>query len=134
MKMLLFAPLLLLFTVTGCSTIEPVRTAETPEQKAFALHGTYVIYKEVAADLSEDPDTPDAAVEAFVRLVDVGDPAAVLLKEAATQLELARARLRDIEDQASLDQFTVALQVFNERWIDAQPKLQGLIDAVKEQI
>ena len=134
MRKLLIAPLLLLFAVAGCATIEPVRTAETPEQKAFALHGTYVIYKEVAADLAEDPDTPDAAVEAFVRLVDVGDPAAVLLQEAAKQLELARARLRDIEDQTAIDEFTVALQVFNERWGDAQPKLQGLIDAVKEQI
>lgn len=125
---------LLLVFAGGCATLEPVKTAETPEQKAFALHGTYVIYKEIAADLAEDPETPTTVVLAFERMVNVGDPAAVLLREAAAQLELARIQLGQAENQSALDEFQAALTTFNSRWADAQPKLQGFIDAVKEAI
>ncbi len=135
MKKLLVAPLLVFaIFISGCATVEPVKTAETPEQKAFALYGTYVIYKEVGADLAVDPDTPDEFVQYLATAVRVADPASVLLKEAGIQLEKARARLKEIENQTTLDEFTVALQVFNERWADAQPKLQSFIDAVKEEI
>ena len=127
----LAAPFLVLLLV-GCNTLEPIQTAETPEQKAFALYADYVIYKEIGADLAEDPDTPDQFVLALAAAVQVGDPAAELLREVADQVTIARARLRAIPNQETEDELIVALQVFNENWVDAQPKLFAVIDAVKE--
>jgi hypothetical protein len=43
----------------GCVN-SPVQQAETPEQKAYALYGTYVIFQEKAAELVQDSSTSES--------------------------------------------------------------------------
>jgi hypothetical protein len=50
----------LLLILTACAH-NPVRTAQTPEQKGDALYGIYVIAKEQGAALLQDATIPDDA-------------------------------------------------------------------------
>lgn len=126
--------LLLPVLATACSIAEPVKTAETPEQKGFALYATFVVMQEKAADVVEDPDTPGVVVEAIQKADRIAQPASKLLQAAAYQLQLARARLREVNDQTTLDEFQAALTTFNERLAEDGPKLEALIAAVREEL
>lgn len=50
--------LLLLTALAGCQSANPIAAAETPEQRAYAAYGTFVIAQETAADLVEDTAIP----------------------------------------------------------------------------
>ena len=50
--------LLLLTALAGCQSANPIAAAETPEQRAYAAYGTFVIAQETAADLVEDTSIP----------------------------------------------------------------------------
>lgn len=42
----------------GCTSANPIKAAETNEQRAYAIYGTFVIFSEKAADLAENPSLP----------------------------------------------------------------------------
>ena len=52
--------LLIMSTVffAGCSNMNPIAKADSTEQQAYAVYGTYVLFLERAADIAEDPRTP----------------------------------------------------------------------------
>ena len=131
-QLIFVLPLLLL--LAACPSIEPVQRAETPEQKAFALYGTFVIMQEQGAKIVLDETTPAAVVRAIQAADRVAHPASKVLNAAAQQLQIARARLRNVENQTTLQEFEAALAVFNERWNEDAPKLRALIAAVEREL
>ena len=46
--------LMLVVALAGCKAANPIAAAETPEQRAYAAYGTFVIFQEKAADIVED--------------------------------------------------------------------------------
>lgn len=50
--------LLLAVALAGCQAANPIAQAETPEQRAYAAYGTFVIFQEKAADIAEDATLP----------------------------------------------------------------------------
>lgn len=50
--------LILALALGGCKSANPVAAAETPEQRAYAAYGTFVIFQEKAADIVEDTAIP----------------------------------------------------------------------------
>lgn len=53
--------ILCMLAVSGaaCAPVNPVAVAETPEQKAYAAYGMFVVFQETAADLVDDPALSD---------------------------------------------------------------------------
>ena len=49
----------------GCASTNPFSVAESPEQKAMAMYGTYQIVKTEAAILYSDPSTPESIASAL---------------------------------------------------------------------
>ena len=80
------APILLAFVVAGCASLTaPVQIAETPEQKAFALYGTYVTLQESVADIVEATEIDGNTLETIKEI----DRAAYIT--ANTMRQLAQA-------------------------------------------
>lgn len=86
--------LLLLATLAylqGCATVAgPVRAAETTEQKAFALYGTFVVFEEQGAKLVVDSRIDVNARRAIQRADLAAKPVADDLLEAALELNAIR--------------------------------------------
>lgn len=67
--------------LAACGTI--FNTAETPQQRAYALLGTFAAIEETALELVTNPATPDAAVEAIAQADAAAKPLADALLAAA---------------------------------------------------
>lgn len=50
--------LLCTYALAGCQGANPIRAAETPEQRAYAAYGTFVIFQERAAIIAEQENIP----------------------------------------------------------------------------
>jgi hypothetical protein len=73
--------------LVGCKSLSaPVEAAQTPEQTAYALYGTFVVFEELAASIVTDPATP-ASVKDVIKQADaVAKPAADGMIDAARQV------------------------------------------------
>lgn len=80
-RMVLATAAMAIFAACGVS---PIKQAETFEQKAFALYGTYVIFQGKAAELVQDSAVSDRIKQALRDADKVAYPAAEELVEAAT--------------------------------------------------
>lgn len=133
----LVAPALL----AGCLA-NPVRQAETFEQKAFALYGTYVIFQGKAAELVQDSVTPERVKEGLRAADRVAYPVAESLVDAATEV----GNIRDIInmcDDLEIPDANPACTASNERrltnaitnlsaiYFKAQPTILNLVATVK---
>lgn len=77
----------------GCGTVQEanaVATADTLEQRAFALYGTFVVLEEQAAVLVRDKHLPKEARKAIQRADKIAKPLADRLRGLAVQLNAAR--------------------------------------------
>ncbi len=82
--------------VVAC-TSSPVKQAETFEQKAFALYGTYVIFQGKAAELVQDQAVPEQIKQGLRDADKVAYPVAESLVDAATTV----SDIRDIIDMCA---------------------------------
>lgn len=82
-----------LFALAACADMNPVATAQTPEQKAFAAYGTFVVLKEEAADIAVAPGTPRAVVQAIATGNRVVTPLARTMVVAAREYVAAKAEI-----------------------------------------
>lgn len=56
---------ILSLALQACASVNPIAQAETTEQRAYAVYGTYVIMQEQAAVLVSSGDLPNSAVLAI---------------------------------------------------------------------
>lgn len=121
--------LVLICVVLVACTVDPVKTAQTPEQKAFAAYGMFVVFEEQAGKLASDPATP-TVVKTNLRLADsVAKPAMDELY-TATQVVISMevALGSGVTTQAQVD---AALLNLSSLIISTQPKIDALVTAVK---
>ena len=132
---------LALTLLAGCP-INPVKQAETFEQKAFALYGTYVIFQGKAAELVQDA----AVSERIKQGLRDADKAAYPVAEDLVDAAVTAADIRDIIDdckEPGMPETNPACTPSNERrlanavtnlnmiYIKAQPIILNLAAAVK---
>lgn len=121
-------------------TANPIAKAETFEQKAFALYGTYVIFQGKAAELVKDATVPDNVKQALRDADKVSYPVAEGLVDAAVEVGSIRDRLNACPTLAEPDPACVptneqrlanALTNLSSIYFSAQPILLNLVAAVK---
>lgn len=128
--------------IFAACTANPVKQAETFEQKAFALYGTYVIFQGKAAELVQDAATPDRVKQGLRDADKVAYPVAESLVDAATTV----GDIRDIIDMCKAleapeanpactptneQRLTNAITNLSTIYFRAQPVILNLVATVK---
>lgn len=116
--------------LSGCGTTSAVKQAETPEQKAYALYGTYVIFQEKAAELVQDSTTPENVKEALREADRVAYPVAESLVDAVREVEAIRQQV--VSGMTPEEKLTIAISNLSRIYFAAAPKLLAVVAAVKE--
>ncbi len=120
------APVVLM--LPGCKNT-PVQQAETIEQKAYALYGTYVIFQEKASELVQDSTTPENVKQALRDADKVAYPLAESLVDASLEVEAIRQQIATgLTTEAKL---TLAISNLSTIYFSAAPKLLAVVAAVK---
>lgn len=122
------ACILTLMAVAACAPM-PVQQAETPEQKAYALYGTYVIFQERAAELVQDTATPENVKQALREADRVAYPVAESLVDAVLEVEAIRQQVA--AGMTSEEKLTIAISNLSTIYFSAAPKLLAVAAAVK---
>lgn len=119
--------------------INPVVTAQTADQKAYALYGTYVIAQGKAAELVQESTVPDKVKDTLRAADKAAYPVAESLVDAANLASDIRDKLDkcptdpDPNCKATNEQkLANALTNLSSIYFSAQPVLLNLINAVKE--
>jgi hypothetical protein len=108
---------LALYAIAACESINPVGKAETLEQRAYAVYGTYVLFAEKAADLAEN--------DALSRSVRLG----LVDAEERTSPVIA-SLLNAVQEMQTLNNSTTRASL--EGWVDrALPLINDLVRSVK---
>lgn len=113
--------------LSACATIAgPYKAAETAEQKAFALYGTFVVFEERGAAIVTDRRIDLDARRAIQRADARAKPVADSLLDAALEVQSVREQL----DASDNDLETVTRNL--EGWITRfEPLVAELVRAVK---
>jgi hypothetical protein len=115
-------------TALSACTANPISAAQTPDQKAYALYGTFVVFEEQAASLIRNVSTPDS-VKTVIRKADMAaKPVVEDLLSAARQYLQVQTQLKTGATTADKLQIATAnLQ----KWVtDATPLIADLVLAV----
>lgn len=111
------APVLMLLILGACASINPVKQAETLEQKAYAVYGTYVVFAEKAADLAENDALSRSIRLGLVNAEGRASPVIASLLDAVQEMQI----LNNSTTRTSL-----------ESWIGrALPLINDLVRSVK---
>ena len=121
-------PLLLaLVWLQGCATIAgPYNAAETAEQRAFALYGTFVVFEERGAAIINDQTIDVDARRAIQRADAAAKPVADSMLEAALAVN-------DVRNQLDAPEGTLVTVTNNlENWVDRfEPLVTNLLNAIR---
>lgn len=126
----LLLALVAIASLPGCATVSaPTKAAETVEQKAFAVYGTFVIFEEAGADIVENTSLPLDVRRAVQNTDRTAKPVADALVAAA--LEAQRIRLQVEAGANTVERLDIATANL-ERWIArAGPLIDNLVAAVR---
>ena len=80
----------LAMSIVAC-TSSPIKQAETFEQRAYALYGTYVVFQEMAVGLVQDTTTPERVKQGLRDADKAAYPLAESLVDAVTTVGDIRA-------------------------------------------
>lgn len=128
--------------VLSACDVNPVKQAETFEQKAFALYGTYVVFQEKAAELVQDSTTPERLKQGLRDADKAAYPVAEELVDAAATVGDIRDIIEDCKD-LTMPETNPACTPSNERrlanaitnlstiYFKAQPVILNLVATVK---
>lgn len=126
--------------VFSACTLNPVKEAETFEQKAYALYGTYVIFQGKAAELVQDAAVSDRIKTALREADRVSYPVAEGLVDAAGEVSAIKDLLEQCGEAIEPDPTCVptqeqrlanALTNLSTIYFSAQPVLLNLVSVVK---
>lgn len=123
--------LALAVALSACATINPIGTAQTAEQKAYAAYGTFVVFEEEAAKLVQSSEVPPDVKENLKRADAVAKPAADALVAAARQVLMVRKQLES--GATTDDKLRLAIENLNRWYFDTLPKIQALVTLVEKE-
>ncbi len=115
--------------VVGCVTWNPVAKAQTSEQKAYALYGSFVVAEEAAAKLYVDPNIPQGVKSALRAADAVGKPVADALIDLAEEVFAIRL---DVEaGKTGEEKLAIAVANLDRYITESVPKLNALVNALR---
>lgn len=117
----------------GCAVPNPVAVAETNQQRAYALWGSYVIVKEQAAKIYQDADTPTDVKEILRAANNASTPTFNSLYEALIFYKTVEDELK--AGKTTEEQWLIASQSLADWYFKAKPILadfQAAYDKVKK--
>lgn len=113
--------------VSACQT-NPVAHAQTIDQKAYALYGTFVVFEEQAAVIIRQPSVPGDVRGAIRKADAAAKPVADKLVDAAHQYTVIKIEL---EAGTNSNEKMIIATANLEKWIhDAQPLIEELVRSV----
>jgi hypothetical protein len=121
--------LLCAFALAGCQGANPIKAAETNEQRAYAAYGTFVLVQEKAADLVEQPNIPRNVKLRIIGAEERAKPVADSLLDAYTEFLIVRAEFE--AGQTSEERFIIAANSLDNWVTQLVPLLNELIRNVK---
>ena len=126
-----YAWLLLCFSAVlqGCAGTNPIAAAETPEQRAYAAYGTFVIAQETAADLVEDTAIPRGVKLRIIAAEERAQPVAESMLEAYMEFLIIKAEF-DAGD-TSEQRLTIAARELDDWVTQLAPLVAELLRNVK---
>ena len=121
--------LLLCIGMAGCAGTNPIKAAETTQQRAYASYGTFVIAQEKAADVVEQTSLPNSVklriIRAEERAKPVADRGPALIEAVDTAVTEAR------EGETTEDRVVNVTTNLN-RWInDIVPLVNDLLTTIR---
>lgn len=123
-----YAHLLLL---SACTIFDPISRAETTEQKAWALYGTFVVFQEQAAKLVVSPEVSESVKERIRSLDRAAHPLSQNLFDASQTAITARRAFEN--GTGSQEEVEAALLAIARIYFEVKPALEEFITAVEEQ-
>jgi hypothetical protein len=114
---------LLLLALAGCQT-NPVSEAKSPEQRAYAIAGTYAISQSRVLDILAQPQTSDALKSALKQADATASPVVLQLIDATKLYANVKAELAGTEGDARLETAAANLETWLTR---AKPLVDNLI-------
>lgn len=121
--------LLLLTALAGCQSANPIAAAETPEQRAYAAYGTFVIAQETAADLVEDTAIPRGVKLRIIAAEERAQPVAESMLEAYMEFLIIKSEF-DAGD-TSEQRLTIAARELDDWVTQLAPLVAELLRNVK---
>lgn len=119
--------------LTGCATFrEPVSIAETPEQKAYALYGTYVNVQEAALRYVQSPNASPEAIRIIKAADNVAYPIANALKDATNVFREAKTAFSGDATGINTQSYLTAKVSLETAYQDAKGALNEFIDVVTQ--
>lgn len=127
-KLSLPAALLAICCLAACAFVSPLQTAQTVEQKAYALYAEYTIAQGVAVTLVRDASVPAGVKEQIRKAEAVAFPIAEQLATTAqTVTEIREQFVVGITPQEKLES---AVANLSNIYFAARPQLLSLINQV----
>lgn len=120
--------ILLLLAVSAC-TLNPVRHAETVEQKAYALYGTFVIFEEQAAALIKNPSIPADFKKELKKADGVAKPMADSLLDATLGIAQVREELK--RGDTTEAKLKIAIENLDRTIVRTEPAIRNLVQLVR---
>lgn len=116
--------LVLIIALPGCLNA-PTKAAQTPEQKAYAVYGTFVVLEEQAAVITQNANVPASVKRALAAADNVAKPSADALAVALKTYVATKAN-------GSTSTLNAALAALATASDQAQTDMSGLSTLVKE--
>lgn len=126
----IMAALATMAVLIGCQGANPVKAAETVEQKAFALYGLFTVFEEFGADVIETDGVPSDIKRGIQHADAVAKPIADALLDAA--LEVQRIRAQVLAEDTNHDRLALVLANLSDWVVRAEPAITRLVAAVNE--
>lgn len=125
-----FLLLLVALGLQACASVNPIAAAETTEQRAYAMYGTFVIASEKAADLAENASLPRSVRLGLVDAEEDARPVVESMLEVLAEYETIRAQVD--AGETSEDRLVIVANNLNS-WVDrVAPLINRLISRVQE--
>lgn len=121
--------LAVLGTLGACASLNPVSKANTTEQKAYALYGTFVVFEEQAAKLVSSSEVPENVKQALRDADKTAKPAADALLDGVQQVLTVKRELA--AGTSTNEKLTIAVANLATWYASAKPKVESLVNVVK---
>ena len=121
--------LTVLATLGACASLNPVSKADTAEQKAYALYGTFVVFEEQAAKLVSSSEVPENVKQALRDADKAAKPAADSLLDGVQQVLTVKRELA--AGTTTNEKLSIAVANLAGWYASAKPKVESLVSAVK---
>ncbi len=114
---------------TSCATLgrSPVGTAETPQQKAYALYGSFVVLEEAAANFVTGPFATEEGIRVIKQADAIAKPAADLLHDSAKAYADAEVFIKLTDEPTA-----VQLQAYQNALVSLTVAYDNAADVIKQ--